>query len=500
MRTRGRDVWASLGRMKLPAAPASAPMRRHLLPGCLALLVLLGLAARAVVALDDAPAPSAHQASALKAFLEPFFASRDGKDPLEDPEYRKAMRAQWRLSTEARYFLLVRKLELPPDLTERLYDLLVDQIFESLDNPTYSVSTPESRALKRKQHGELAALIGEHRLAQLQEYDETFAYRNEVTRLQRHFVAGTGVLRDDQVDAMIAIMRDADKQMQRALPTAADFAGATQDERQQQHTKTRELRLQHDAHILQAATAVLTPAQLAVLDASFRREQVHWELLEIGREIVPVGKTTVARNPHADRGYFLVGTNDDRLVKDPDYRRAWHEEKRLEVESTYVDVPGLLELSPELADRFFSLLVSQQLRRVEMPTNTTSGAENRLRQEEGELTTLLGESNYARFREFQDSYTQRHHVKDLQIAIGAGTDSLREDQVEKLISILCDADVEMQRAGLAWSFMFMTKAMRQRQMDLARQRDARVREMAAPILTPRQFAALDAWVRFELAP
>ena len=90
-------------------------------------------------------------------------------------------------------------------------------------------------------------------------------------------------------------------------------------------------------------------------------------------------------------------------------------------------------------------------------------------------------------------------MKDLQIAIGAGTDSLREDQVEKLDSILRDADEEMQRSGPGSNF-FMTKAMRQRKMELARQRGARVRETAAPLLTPRQFAALDAWVRFELAP
>lgn len=500
MRRRARDGRTSLGRMTLPVTRAPACMRRHLILGCVALLALLGLAARAVVALDEAAAETAHHSSLLKAILEPWFALKDGKDPLKDPEYRQTMRAQWRLYTEARYFHLVRKLELPPDLTGRLYDLLLDHIFESLDNPTYSVSAPEYQVLKRKQDGELAALIGAHRLAQFQEYEDTFAYRNEVTRLQLHFVQGTDILRDDQVDAMIIIMRDADQQMQRAMPTAADFAGATQDERQQQHAKTHELRLQHDAHVLEAATAVLTPAQLAALDASFRREQVHWELLEIAFEIVPAGKTAVARIPNAGPGHFLVGANDDRLMNDPDYRRAWHEERRLEVESTYADVPGLLKLSPELTDRFFSLLVSQQLRRVEMPTNTASGADDRLHQEDRELWTLLGESNYARFREFQDSYTQRQQVKDLQIAIGAGTDALRQDQVEKLISILCDADEEMQRAGRGSNFIFMTKAMRRRQMELGRQRDARIREMAAPILTPRQFAALEVWIRSEPPP
>jgi hypothetical protein len=400
------------------------------------------------------------------------------------------MRAQWRLSTEAKYFHLVRNVELPPDLTNRLYDLLVDQIFESLDNPTYSVSTPESLALKRKQEGELAALIGEHRLAQFQEYDESFAYRNEVTRLQLHFAQGTDILRDDQVDAMIAILRDADRETERARPTASDSI---------------ELRRQHDARVLEAAAAVLNPAQHAALDAGFQREHAHWALQEIARQIVPAGKSAVARNPHAVTGYFLVGTNDDRLVQDPEYRIAWHREKRLEVESTYVDVPQLLKLSPELTDRFFSLLVEQRLARVENPTNTTSGAEDRLRQEDRELRTLLGEANCARFFEFQDSYTQRHQVKHLRIAIGAGGDSLREDQVEKLISIVRDADAEMQRAkSFASGFIFFTKAGRERQTaknrELRRQYDARIRAAAAPLLTPRQFAVLDSWVRWGLDP
>lgn len=472
--------------MNLPA-PAPARMRRLIL-GCAVLLALLALIAlhASLAQAQRTPAPPGQIGRAvLKAILEPYFASKDGKDPLQDPDFRREMRVQWRLSTEAKYFYLVRKLALPPDLTERLYDLLVDQIFESLDNPIYSVNTPAYQSLKRKQDRELAQLIGEPLLTQLHEYEETFAYRNEVARLQVHFAGGIDVLRDDQVDAMIAILRDADDEMERARPSSADLA---------------ELRRQHDARIVEAAATALNPAQHAALDASFQREHAHWELMDIAREIVPVGASAVARNPHAVTGYFLVGTNDDRLVQNPEYRRAWHKEKRLEVESTYVDVPHVLELSPELTDRLFSLLVTQQLTRVENPTNSVSGYEDRLRHEESELKTLLGDSSYAGFLEFQNSYTQRHLVKQLQVAIGAGADSLREDQVEKLISILRDADEEMQRADPASNSFFMTKAMRQRQLELCRQRDAGIREKAAPLLTPRQFAALDAWIRWDLAP
>jgi hypothetical protein len=505
MRKRARYWRTSLGRMNLSVTRTRAPMRRHLILGCITLLVLLGLAARAVVALDEAPAAPAHQSSALKAFLEPWFASKDGNDKLQDPEYRQAMRAQWRLSTEAKYFHLALELELSSDQTDRLYDLVVDHIFEDLEAPIQPVTSPEYGARKRKQDRELAELIGEHRLAQLHEYDATFAYRNEVTRLQVHFAVGTDVLRDDQVDAMIAILRDAGQELERTRPTGEDYTGATEEQGRRLQAKTRELRRQHDDRVLEAAANVLTPAQHAALDASFRRDRVHWELQESAHDIVPKGKSGVARDPHAVRSYFLVGTNDDRLVQDPDYRRIWLLEKRLEVESTYVDVPQLLKLSPELTDRFFSLLVEQRLARVENPTNTTSGAEDRLRQEDRELRMLLGEANCARFFEFQDSYTQRHQVKHLRIAIGAGGDSLREDQVEKLISIVRDADAEMQRAkSFASGFIFFTKAGRERQTaknrELRRQYDARIRAAAAPLLTPRQFAVLDSWVRWGLDP
>ena len=123
--------------------------------GCVLLLLINGCSPPPARQSDAAARQGSTTDSALKSFLEPLFASQVGKDPLADPEYRGEMRAQWRLSTEARYAWLVRKLKLSPEIADQLYDLLAEQIFESLEGPVQSlrenevpVLTPEYQSLK----------------------------------------------------------------------------------------------------------------------------------------------------------------------------------------------------------------------------------------------------------------------------------------------------------------------------------------------------------------
>ena len=423
--------------------------QRHILIVAL-LLAVQGMPASAEAPPNAAPPSKGFFGSVLKAILEPFYALHDGKDPLEDPEYREAMRIQWRSSIEAKYAFLVRKLKLSPAATGQLYDLLVRQLFETLDAPNQPVGSPEHQALIRRQNLEVAELIGEHGLAQMRAYDESFEYRNEITRLQVGFAGGTELLREEQVDALIVILRDADSELERDRP--------------------RDLIQRRDQRIRRLAAAVLTPAQFAALEARMRRERGHEELLWIARQIVPAGESGVARGTPGSSGPFLVGVNDDRLLQDPEYRRAWQRQARLEVESTYVDAPRLLNLSPRLTDQFYSLLVDQQLVRLENPTRTSRAWNDTLRREERELAALLGERGLAQFRELRDTYGYRFQVKHLQVEIGAGPDSLQVNQVESLITVLRDANQK------SWS-------------------DARIRESAAAFLTPPQLAALDGWLQ-----
>jgi hypothetical protein len=445
-------------------------MKPHHIPIVALLLALHGMPASAEAPTDAAPPSKGFFSSILKAVLEPFYALHDGKDPLEDPEYREAMRIQWRSSLEARYAFLVRKLKLSPTVTGQLYDLLVRQLFETLEAPNQSVSSPEYQALRHRQERDVAELIGEHGHAQMREYDESFEHRNEVTRLQVGFAGGTDLLREQQVDALIVILRDADRELERDRPTGADFTDTSLEKWQRLQAKTRELIQRRDQRIRGMAAAVLTPAQFAALDARIRRERGHEELLWIASQIVPAGESGVARGAQGSSGPFLVGVNDDRLLKDPEYRRAWQRQARREVESTYVDAPRLLNLSSSLSEQFYSLLVDQQLARLENPTRTSGSWNATLRREEHELAALLGERGFEQFRGLRDSYGFRFQVKHLQVEIGTGPDSMQVHQVEALIAVLHHARQKR------WS-------------------DARIRESAAAFLTPPQLAALDSWLQ-----
>lgn len=267
-------------------------------------------------------------------------------------------------------------------------------------------------------------------------------YRDEVTRLQVGFPVTTEVLREDQVEAMIRILRDADRKPRR------------------------------DPYIREQARKVLTPAQYAALDARMRRQSGHDELLRIARHVMATAPSRMPPQIPGRPGPFLVGVNDDVLIQDAEYRRAWLEQARREVESTYVDVPQILQLSPALAAQLFSLLVGQQLARLENPRPRTAHAWREiLRQEERELAALLGEHGATRFLEFRDTYGHRFRAKHLRVEIGAGRDALRQDQVEALITVLRDADA-LPRA----------------------ERHARIHQAAAAFLPPAQLAALDDWL------
>lgn len=319
------------------------------------------------------------------------------------------------------------------------------------------------------------SFAGERGLAQLQEYDESIEIRNEVTRLQAGFATGTDLLREEQIDALIGILSAADKEFRRTRPRGADYN--TPEQWQQLQAETLHLIRQRDQRVRDRAAAVLTPEQYASLDAWIRRVRGHEELLRIAAHIVPLGKSGVTRHAAGAPGPFLVGVNNDRLVKDGEYRSAWKQQARREIETTYVDVPQVLGLSPALTHQFFTLLAGQQLARVDNPAGPYAAWADRLRKEERELTTLLGELSTARFSEFRDAYVYRYRVKLLRVEIGAGPGALRQEQIERLIAAWRDADQQTTQ-----------------DREFLHRRNARLHEAATAFLTPPQLAALDAWL------
>src|SRR5262245_31296148 len=56
-----------------------------------------------------------------------------------------------------------------------------------------------------------------------------------------------------------------------------------------------------------------------------------------------------------------------RLLKDPEFREALGRQQRQAIAEAYRDLPGLLGLTPQQADRLFDLLRDQALKSQEMP-------------------------------------------------------------------------------------------------------------------------------------
>jgi hypothetical protein len=220
---------------------------------------------------DDAVAISTERVQQLSSIHQKF----------EDPAYQEAMRPQWRLSIEAKYTDLARILKLSPELSARLYDLLVAHMNESLLNPVQSVIdekgvsvlTPRYQAELRKQDHELAELIGERGLEQLHEYDAAFEFRQQAKRLQFDLGGGPHALRDDQLEALISLLREAHKDLPDVMPGGPPLVAITAEQQKRLAAERRELARQRDARILESAATFLTPPQLDALDASFRCRQ-----------------------------------------------------------------------------------------------------------------------------------------------------------------------------------------------------------------------------------
>ena len=68
-------------------------------------------------------------------------------------------------------------------------------------------------------------------------------------------------------------MRDAHKELPDVTPAGPALVSMTPQERKRLAAASRELSRQRDARMLESAATILSPPQLAALDAMFRRRQ-----------------------------------------------------------------------------------------------------------------------------------------------------------------------------------------------------------------------------------
>ena len=173
-------------------------------------------------------------------------------------------------------------------------------------------------------------------------------------------------------------------------------------------------------------------------------------------EVLPVSGTSPS--PVGPSTTVALGRNSDeleqRLLKNPDYRRALRDQERANVEEEYRDLPEFLGLSKAQSDRLFDLLAGQSVRmidsrwqkRADDRTWLTSYQEAQARNE-AELAELLGPSDIARLAEYRATQQGRAEMNSLRSELARTPEPLRQDQVAPMTSLI-NAEVQRLRDEL----------------------------------------------------
>lgn len=207
---------------------------------------------------------------------------------LKDPEYRKAMLAQMRMTLPTNYPGLAEELGLSPEQADRLFDLLAENQMElQANSPTVSangqIDQTQLQELQRiqqelrgKQDAALSAMLGEERMSRWKEYQQTQSSRLRVQQLGRTLDAMGVPLTSAQMrpltEAMAAEQTRQRQEMQSMLRELrpnqqpdGQFNARLQDENFKRQADS-------NRRLVDVAAAHLNPRQLELFRASLDQQ------------------------------------------------------------------------------------------------------------------------------------------------------------------------------------------------------------------------------------
>lgn len=171
-----------------------------------------------------------------------------------------------------------------------------------------------------------------------------------------------------------------------------------------------------------------------------------------GPSLAPAPRGTNGSQADAAAGSFargFPGEFQQRLQKNPEFRKAMRVIQRLEIEQTFRDLPRALGLSPEQANALFDLMSDQSLKAMDtqwqkpMDGKSRMSAYEKMRdQNDAELANLLGPSNMIRLNEFRSSLQSRGEVDSVRNELARGPEPMREDQADAMVAVV---SAEVQR-------------------------------------------------------
>ena len=268
-----RAVTAEL-RARLDAAPAPVA----------AVPAPVELAAPALAAnASTLPTGSSPPAAAVEPSAPPSASKRTGRkddwqqnqrQALQDPRYRLAWREQSRLTYALRRDNIMRLLGLTQQQADAVVELQIDNELAMIEDPR-PIYPQRYEAAESALQAKLRDLLGEQKAAALQSYMESRGSRMQVDQF-RNQLSGADMLREDQVEPLIAAMHVENTQLRRDLEDyrlAQDWNNASDDTRREFEERRAELTKEAHARMHDAAAPILSSSQLQKFDAMLARDR-----------------------------------------------------------------------------------------------------------------------------------------------------------------------------------------------------------------------------------
>jgi hypothetical protein len=240
--------------------------------------------------------------------------------------------------------------------------------------------------------------------------------------------------------------------------------------------------------------------QLAAMNAEiarFKSAQNQTELLKLRGQVGSLQQQLVSTESKTS----APATGISKMMSDPTMKEYIHQAQLNLIKSRYGDLFHELKLTPDQTEKFVQLMGDSMLKSTEKVSNlppetvheqevaqAAAGGKTEL---ENQLQSLLGETGYARFKEFSDEIPARATVSLLNTQLGG--DSLSDEQRAQLFQIVKAEPFDLTH-GISGD---LDKAFFGSQQDVdnyllkVAESNQRIVQQAGSFLTPNQLTALN---------
>jgi hypothetical protein len=203
------------------------------------------------------------------------------REMLKNPQYRKAMRDQQRQQIEFSFRDLRKVLNLTPEQTAAVFDLMADNSINFTELQWQRPPTKEelrarqhaSEQQQRKLDDDLERLLGASNHERLQEFQRTLVSRQEVNMLRGELSGGADPLRDDQYASMLDIVAAEQQRMSREVQEYYASSTGTQP----YDSARTGFAVAANRRIVESARSVLSPDQLRTIEYVYNRQRQQME-------------------------------------------------------------------------------------------------------------------------------------------------------------------------------------------------------------------------------